>query len=179
MNSGVFPWETRTIHIELLFRNAPGKRSWTGLSLVWFAGVAPDVRDRTQFPDRGIRKQKKTKPIFIFASKKSPRRISTVSRKSQADFSVSNKRPNVSLRKINQTVRKYIPTQKYNLTSEEMTSKNENDLPWNGYFLGGNWPGPVEWGFGEGLLKDKFAFFEADKNPIPKRSKLLIERPIL
>ena len=36
-----------------------------------------------------------------------------------------------------------------------------------------NGKGPVrcKWGFGEGLLKDKFAFFEAYKNPIPKRRK--------
>ena len=32
------------IHIELLFQNAPGKSSWTGLSLVWFARVTPDFR---------------------------------------------------------------------------------------------------------------------------------------
>ena len=32
-------------------------------------------------------------------------------------------------------------------------------------------------GFGEGLLKDKFAFFKAYKNPIPKRRKLLAKRP--
>ena len=34
-------------------------------------------------------------------------------------------------------------------------------------------------GFGKGLLKDKFAFFEAYKNPIPKRRKLLAKRPLL
>ena len=34
-----------------------------------------------------------------------------------------------------------------------------------------------KWGFGEGLLKDKFAFFEAYKNPIPKRRKLLAKCP--
>ena len=33
---------TSTIHIELLFRNAPSKSSWTDLSLVWFAGATPD-----------------------------------------------------------------------------------------------------------------------------------------
>ena len=61
VNSGVFPWENkgdekfmnfahfcdfwcfflgkqaRNSHIEFLFRNAPGKSSWTDLSLVWFA----------------------------------------------------------------------------------------------------------------------------------------------
>ena len=37
-----FLGKTSTIHIELLFRNAPAKRSWTDLSLVWFAGVTPD-----------------------------------------------------------------------------------------------------------------------------------------
>ena len=37
-----FLGKTSTIHIELLFRNAPGKSSWTGLSLVWFAGVTPE-----------------------------------------------------------------------------------------------------------------------------------------
>ena len=36
--------KTSTIHIELLFRNAPGKSSWTDLSLVWFAGATPDCR---------------------------------------------------------------------------------------------------------------------------------------
>ena len=39
---GVFLGKTNAIHIELLFRNAPRKSSWTGLSLVWFAGVTPD-----------------------------------------------------------------------------------------------------------------------------------------
>ena len=36
-----------------------------------------------------------------------------------------------------------------------------------------------EWGFGEGLLKDKFAFCEAYKSPTPKRRKLLAKRPFL
>ena len=51
--SPIFLWtlvfflgKTSTIHIELLFRNAPAKSSWTGLSLVWFAGVTPDLRAR-------------------------------------------------------------------------------------------------------------------------------------
>ena len=37
-------WDSllRSIHIELLFRNAPAKSSWTALSLVWFAGATPD-----------------------------------------------------------------------------------------------------------------------------------------
>ena len=34
-------------------------------------------------------------------------------------------------------------------------------------------------GFGEGLLKDKFAFFEASTNPMPKRRNLLAKRPFL
>ena len=34
--------KTSTIHIELLFRNAPVKSSWTDLSLVWFAGATPE-----------------------------------------------------------------------------------------------------------------------------------------
>ena len=38
VNSGVFFLRKRsTIHIELLFRNAPVKSSWTDLSLVWFS----------------------------------------------------------------------------------------------------------------------------------------------
>ena len=36
-----------------------------------------------------------------------------------------------------------------------------------------------KWGFAEGLWKDKFAFFEAYKNPTPKRRKLLAKRPFL
>ena len=40
-------------------------------------------------------------------------------------------------------------------------------------------PVRFKWGFGEGLLKDKFAFFEAYKSPIPKRGKLLARRPFL
>ena len=36
--------KTSAIHIELLFWNAPGKCSWTGLSLVWFAGVTSDSK---------------------------------------------------------------------------------------------------------------------------------------
>ena len=38
-------------------------------------------------------------------------------------------------------------------------------------------PVQFKWGFGEGLLKDKSALFEAYKNPIPKRRKLLAKRP--
>ena len=38
-----FLGKTSTIHIELLFRNAPAKSSWTDLSLVWFAGATPDL----------------------------------------------------------------------------------------------------------------------------------------
>ena len=34
--------KTSTIHIELLFRNAPAKSSWTDLSLVWFAGATSE-----------------------------------------------------------------------------------------------------------------------------------------
>ena len=34
-----------------------------------------------------------------------------------------------------------------------------------------------KWGFGEGLLNDQFACTEAYKSPIPKRRKLLAERP--
>ena len=34
--------KTSTIHIELFFRNAPAKNSWTDLSLVWFAGATPE-----------------------------------------------------------------------------------------------------------------------------------------
>ena len=37
-------------------------------------------------------------------------------------------------------------------------------------------PVRFKWAFGEGLLKDKFIFFEASKNPIPKRRQL---RPFL
>ena len=35
--------KTSTIHIELLFRNAPVKSSWSDLSLVWFAGATPEI----------------------------------------------------------------------------------------------------------------------------------------
>ena len=43
VNSGVFPWENKhETHIELLFRNAPAKSSWTDLSLVWFASATPE-----------------------------------------------------------------------------------------------------------------------------------------
>ena len=34
--------KTSTIHIELLFRNAPAKSSWTDLFLAWFAGATPE-----------------------------------------------------------------------------------------------------------------------------------------
>ena len=40
-------------------------------------------------------------------------------------------------------------------------------------------PVQFKWGFGDGLLKDKFAFFEAYKSPIPKRRKLLAKHPFL
>ena len=48
-------------------------------------------------------------------------------------------------------------------------------------FVGNAKTDPVrfKWGFGEGLLKDKFASFEAYKSPIPKRRKLLAKRPFL
>ena len=48
-------------------------------------------------------------------------------------------------------------------------------------FVGSAKTDPVrfKWGFGEGRLKDRFAFFEAYKNPIPKRRKLLAKRPFL
>ena len=36
-----------------------------------------------------------------------------------------------------------------------------------------------EWGFGEGLLKDEYAFFEACRSPIPQRRKLLAKHPFL
>ena len=38
-----FLGKTSTIHIELLFWNAPAKSSWTDLSLVWFAGATPEL----------------------------------------------------------------------------------------------------------------------------------------
>ena len=38
-------------------------------------------------------------------------------------------------------------------------------------------PVQFKWGFGEGLLKDKFALIEAYKSPISKRRKLLAKRP--
>ena len=34
--------KTSTVHIELLFWNAPAKSSWTDLTLVWFAGATPE-----------------------------------------------------------------------------------------------------------------------------------------
>ena len=40
-------------------------------------------------------------------------------------------------------------------------------------------PVRFKWGFGEVLLKDKFPFFEASKNPIPRRRNLLAKRPFL
>ena len=40
-------------------------------------------------------------------------------------------------------------------------------------------PVRFKWGFGEGLLKDKVAFVEAYKSPIPKRRKLLAKRAFL
>ena len=40
-------------------------------------------------------------------------------------------------------------------------------------------PVRFKWGFGEGLLKDRFAFFESYKHPIPKRRKRLAKRPFL
>ena len=50
-----------------------------------------------------------------------------------------------------------------------------------GIFVGSAKTDPVrfKWGFGEGLLKDKFAFFEAYKSPTPERRKLLAKRPFL
>ena len=48
-------------------------------------------------------------------------------------------------------------------------------------FIGSAKTDPVrlKWGFGEGLLKDKFAFCEDSKNPIPKRRTLLAKRLFL
>ena len=39
-------------------------------------------------------------------------------------------------------------------------------------------PVRFKWGFGEGLLKDKFGFFKAYKSPTPERRKLLAKRPM-
>ena len=39
-------------------------------------------------------------------------------------------------------------------------------------------PVRFKWGSREQLLKDKFAFFEASKNPLPKMRNLLARRPI-
>ena len=49
------------------------------------------------------------------------------------------------------------------------------------FWIGSAKTDPVrfKWGFGEGLLKDKFAFFEAYKSPILKRRNLLAKRPFL
>ena len=46
------------------------------------------------------------------------------------------------------------------------------------HFFGSAKTDPVrfKWGFGKGLLKDKFAFFEAHTKPIPRRRKLLAKR---
>ena len=45
VNSGVFPLENKhDSHIELLFRNAPAKSSWTDLSLVRFVPGPPDLK---------------------------------------------------------------------------------------------------------------------------------------
>ena len=46
------------------------------------------------------------------------------------------------------------------LISEEKTGSAKTDLV------------RFKWGFGEGLLQDKFDFFKASKSPIPKRRKL-------
>ena len=40
-------------------------------------------------------------------------------------------------------------------------------------------PVRFKWGFREGLLNDKFAFFEGYKSPTPKRRKLLAKRSFL
>ena len=48
--------KTSTVHIELLFRNAPAKSSRTDFLLVWFAGATPDFGGieaiDTEFPYR-------------------------------------------------------------------------------------------------------------------------------
>ena len=43
VNSGVFPWENKRDSNRTLVPVCPGKSSWTGLSLVWFAGVTPEI----------------------------------------------------------------------------------------------------------------------------------------
>ena len=40
-------------------------------------------------------------------------------------------------------------------------------------------PVRFKWGFGEALSKDRFAYSEAYKNPIPKKRKPLAKRPCL
>ena len=52
---------------------------------------------------------------------------------------------------------------------------------WKTNNLGSAKTDPVlfKWGFGEGVLKDKFALFEAHKSPTPKRRKLLAKGPFL
>ena len=50
-----------------------------------------------------------------------------------------------------------------------------------GSILGSAKTDPIrfKWGFGEGFLNDKFAFFEASQTPVPKRRNLLAKRPFL
>ena len=48
-----FLGKTSTIHIELLFRTAPAKSSWTDLSLVWFAGATPESGHKIGSGGRG------------------------------------------------------------------------------------------------------------------------------
>ena len=45
VNSGVFPWENKHDSHWTFVPECPGKSSWTGLSLVWFAGATPDTTD--------------------------------------------------------------------------------------------------------------------------------------
>ena len=47
-----FLGKTSTIHMELLFGNAPAKSSWSDLSLVWFAGATPEKN--SWFKNQGI-----------------------------------------------------------------------------------------------------------------------------
>ena len=43
VNSGVLPWENKHNSHRILVQICPRKSSWTDLSLVWFAGMTPDM----------------------------------------------------------------------------------------------------------------------------------------
>ena len=72
----LFLGKTNAIHIELWFQSAPGKSSWTGLSLAWFAGVSPDFNSKTKIVIKKYKNaRKRSRNNFKYITSKGRARV--------------------------------------------------------------------------------------------------------